>query len=381
MSDAAKKTSLLVENEPQIAPAKVFGSLDRGLFVRISVLSGMLVNLGYLILYSPWPRGWDAGTIAPIVGLAGYAGAFLALAAWRRLGFAAHLLVATMDFMFLSGLAAQDLRFFTLVLSPLVPSFTLLLLGYRSGIRWSICFLALGIALAALRSVRGVLAFDIAIFLGVLNISVFSAFYQKYIEDSELRIRAQIEEITRLSRTDPLTKLFNRRAFMQVLDKELARGERTTRRVAVMDIAAERQGLGNMGHASVLLFDVDDFKKVNDCHGHLAGDQVLRAIGELLLDGKLLRETDCAARFGGEEFIVLEPDTNAKGALLSAERIRKGVEALAFRDYEGRGFGVTISCGVSEALSREGSLEEIIGRADAALLAAKASGKNRCLER
>jgi diguanylate cyclase (GGDEF)-like protein len=124
---------------------------------------------------------------------------------------------------------------------------------------------------------------------------------------------------------------------------------------------------------ALVLVDVDDFKKVNDIHGHLAGDRVLRDVAATVLAS--CRETDTAARWGGEELALLLPAANGAAAQVVGEKIRAAIAALAV-EVDGRTIGATASFGVAEM--RPGlSAVELIARADAALYRAKRAGKNR----
>lgn len=166
----------------------------------------------------------------------------------------------------------------------------------------------------------------------------------------ELRLR-------QLSRTDELTGLFNRRYFMQRLVQELARYRRHGRA------------------ASVVLFDFDHFKRINDSHGHPAGDQVLVSVGKLLRDR--LRTSDVPARLGGEEFALLLPDTDLDEAIRVAEKIRRLVKEQQFASEGGYAFGVTITCGVSAFQGTEETVEAILHRADHNLYRGKRDGRDR----
>jgi two-component system cell cycle response regulator len=179
--------------------------------------------------------------------------------------------------------------------------------------------------------------------------------------------RAQMIESTRadkarfevLALTDPLTQTHNRRALMERLTSELER--------------ARRYAL----HLSVLMVDLDHFKLINDSYGHVVGDEVLRGVSRVLQ--REARAVDVVARFGGEEFLVVLPETGEEGAVALAERIRARVEETP--PVTGGEYGwlrVTVSIGVATVPSpRVNSPEELIAVADEALYRAKAQGRNR----
>ncbi|HJV67489.1 MAG TPA: diguanylate cyclase [Geomonas sp.] len=166
-------------------------------------------------------------------------------------------------------------------------------------------------------------------------------------------------ELEILARADGLTGLANRRHFDQVLAAELKRALRSRLEL------------------SLILCDIDFFKKYNDRYGHLAGDRCLLAVGELLQDS-FRRAGDLAARYGGEEFAVILPDTGVAKAAQLAERLRSGMAALAIPHAATGGLGVvTMSIGVAGGeLIREGSPAWLIGMADRALYASKEKGRN-----
>ncbi|MBM9512158.1 GGDEF domain-containing protein [Desulfogranum marinum] len=151
---------------------------------------------------------------------------------------------------------------------------------------------------------------------------------------------------------DHLTGLFVRDVFQAILVKEIEKVKRTG-----IDLC-------------LLMIDLDDFKKVNDNHGHIAGDEVLRQIGKTLLSH--IREMDVAARYGGEELAIIMPETSIETAANVAERLRSKIELLQF-DWG----SVTVSIGVSHADRDVNSAEKLIKAADEALYAAKEAGKNR----
>ena len=179
--------------------------------------------------------------------------------------------------------------------------------------------------------------------------------------------RAQVIETTRadnvrlehLATTDPLTGLLNRRALAERLTTEMERALRYDTSVAL------------------LLVDLDHFKRVNDTFGHLAGDGVLRVVSELLTEEA--RSTDLVGRYGGEEYLIVLPETDDVGARVLAERMRERVAGHAFRAWEdGRTLQVTASIGIATFPSeRIESVDDLVARADRALYRAKADGRDR----
>ena len=164
--------------------------------------------------------------------------------------------------------------------------------------------------------------------------------------------------IRRMAETDALTGAANRRAFMQYLDVVTDRARRDD------------------GEASVVMVDLDHFKRINDTHGHAAGDRVL--IETVRAIQACLRERDMLGRLGGEEFAVILPGAPDAAAIGAAERIRGAVEALRLTSDDGTPIPVTASLGVA-ALSPAGDLEtaeSLLQKADEALYAAKAGGRN-----
>jgi diguanylate cyclase (GGDEF)-like protein len=124
------------------------------------------------------------------------------------------------------------------------------------------------------------------------------------------------------------------------------------------------------------MFDIDDFKKVNDNYGHTIGDKVIQHISHLLTQS--LRETDCAGRYGGEEFSVVLAKTSANDALLFAERLRKKIEETALV-YENQSINVTVSIGICDIQAELENSGQWLNFADEALYSAKESGRNKCV--
>jgi two-component system cell cycle response regulator len=171
-----------------------------------------------------------------------------------------------------------------------------------------------------------------------------------------IRMVTLVEESQRLATEDALTRLMNRRAFVSAMKTEIERCSR-------YDL-----------ELSLLLFDVDHFKSINDRLGHGAGDSVLAALGSHLAEAT--RTTDLCARWGGEEFVVALTCTGEPSATLLAERLRASIAALRVTDADGAAIPVTASIGVT-SFARGDSLEALIARADQAMYAAKSSGRNR----
>lgn len=167
-----------------------------------------------------------------------------------------------------------------------------------------------------------------------------------------LRLRALNRELKRLAQTDMLTGLYNRTKLDELLRHEFERARRYGRPLALV------------------LLDIDRFKTVNDELGHLMGDKVLQAIARTALEN--IRLTDRLGRWGGEEFLVICPETTLAEALVAAERIRLGVAAAAFPS----GRKHSLSAGVA-ALTPEDSVDSLLQRADTALYQAKNSGRDR----
>lgn len=126
----------------------------------------------------------------------------------------------------------------------------------------------------------------------------------------------------------------------------------------------------------MLILDIDHFKRVNDEHGHAAGDVVLIAFAQVLRD--CVRESDLLCRFGGEEFVVLLPDTDSDGAAVLAERIRAAFMGQAI-PFEHKHLTNTVSIGVAETGGERADMDEMLRRADTALYAAKHAGRNRVI--
>ena len=178
---------------------------------------------------------------------------------------------------------------------------------------------------------------------------------QRALTASNAELERQRSDMEALATRDPLTGLLNRREWVRLTEQALLR--------------AQRQG----SPLSLLMVDLDHFKNVNDVHGHSAGDEVLRMVASTMAD--TVRQTDCLARFGGEEFVLLLPDTPAASALMLAERVRLRLAEAppAVPDVH-----VTASIGVATwAPGQEPSLQRLLQQADEAMYEAKRQGRNR----
>ncbi|WP_060507845.1 GGDEF domain-containing protein [Pseudomonas sp. NBRC 111124] len=174
-------------------------------------------------------------------------------------------------------------------------------------------------------------------------------------EQEALGYREHLEEQRQKALIDPLTGLPNRAAWTEQVDREMLDWQE------------------NGGHLAMAIFDLDHFKRINDSYGHLAGDKVLKIVADQLR--KRLRARDFIARFGGEEFVLLLPQTSPAAAAQVAEALRAAVEACPFH-FKGERVVITTSIGLSAFRSGERG-DQVLKRADAALYRAKDQGRNR----
>lgn len=173
---------------------------------------------------------------------------------------------------------------------------------------------------------------------------------------NKLQLKSANEQLEQLSQTDGLTQLHNRRHWQDCMEKEFDRYSR----------------YGDA--ASLVMIDIDNFKLINDKYGHPAGDKVIQHIAYLLKQA--LRETDCAGRYGGEEFGVVLSKTTAEDALNFTERLRKRIEESEIA-FENRLIKVTISIGINDLDSEIDNSSTWLSGADKALYLAKQQGRNQ----
>jgi len=197
-----------------------------------------------------------------------------------------------------------------------------------------------------------------AVEAAVVKILAANEKLQSRLAEAEQKIQNQADEIrTQQSEamTDCLTKLANRRAFDAALNKNLESFDK------------------DHNPFSLLIFDVDHFKKFNDTHGHQAGDEVLRNVGRTMTE--TVKTTDIPCRYGGEEFALVMPNTKIDSARIAAERVRKAIEAMKI-EFEGKTLTVTASIGVAEMMKGEDDTK-LVRRSDDCVYAAKAAGRNQ----
>lgn len=195
----------------------------------------------------------------------------------------------------------------------------------------------------------------LAVFIGPALIMFITCMLMAFVRRVAIEGFIAREQLNEMATTDSLTGLLNRRAFMPLIRQEQAR--------------AQRSGVP----FSVMLGDLDKFKRVNDTWGHEAGDDVLRQAAARLQQS--LREQDALCRWGGEEFLILLPETASEGAMTAAEKCRQQLAGYAI-DMQGTSHTQTISLGVATFNGIE-QIDQLISRADDALYKAKEKGRNR----
>ena len=171
------------------------------------------------------------------------------------------------------------------------------------------------------------------------------------------KLKEQEKALELLAATDPMTKLYNRRYFSKTSE-------------SLLDLAKR-----NKTDIAIIMIDIDYFKNVNDTYGHKIGDDVIKTLSNLLQ--KLSRKSDIVARWGGEEFVILLPETNIDGALVISEKIRQEVQKIKISISTTKEVNFTVSIGVSKIYLEDINIEPSINRADIALYEAKQSGRNK----
>lgn len=343
--------------------AGVYGFYDHQLEIKAGLFRVFLfVTAGLTLVFAFWDRLIDPLQAAETLGWRTAGSAWLALLGWRlkaaekcwqhdfRVWTLATLYAAFLCLVFsrlqdglLLGLPSFCLLLIVasllLVRSHLVPTLSSILL-----VSWVVSW-------AAGLPSRTVLSHQVMM-LTALSLVWLLAFLSEVAAQKQFALR---QEMTRLASLDPLTGCLNRRAGSALLEKESQRSRRYSRPL------------------SQILLDIDHFKLINDRYGHARGDQVLRHLAQLCRDQ--LRASDGLIRWGGEEFLVILPETSLPEAGQLAERLRSAVAEHPLGAPGGLQMAVTVSLGYAEAGPEE-SWEATLARADEALYQAKEAGRN-----
>lgn len=353
-NDLALRKVLLVENARRLRTIGVIGSLVNVFIIVHTGVDGLvspvnLIRIAWIIaalvyavlaslgIQGPEPQPW----LRPI---------FLG-AATLSLVFSALVTAAT------SSSAGYT---FVLIVNILLTATVLTMHPQETALIYTPCFITLALGLASGRPSALQNAGNLINIVAVTLFALSNAWFQWQAALRAHRfeevIKAQNHLLHQLSELDGLTGIANRRKLDQCLEG--------------LSSLAKRQAFG----IAVLMIDIDDFKGFNDSHGHLAGDEVLKAVATRIASS-VQRPQDCCGRYGGEEFMVVLAGVDAEGAGIVAERIRSSVEALRLGDLP----LVTVSIGISCVGSEHSpSTHEMVAMADEALFLAKARGKN-CL--
>lgn len=342
-------------------PSRIVRHADRWRYQRMlrrGVLVALLLHLCFIALFHVLGAG---AMVAVNLGSALLFGACLFLLRLGRLD--EVLALVTLEVMVHAWAAMQALgwdsgfHYYLFVLTPVAL--------FHIGWRWparvgyvaALCAVYLLIGATAPAAPAVAVGPEVLARLHAANVVATFAFIA-YLAHHYSEAVTEVEEQLRvLATTDPLTGLYNRRRILEIAESE-----------------RQRRGQQERG-LSVIMADVDGFKQVNDGLGHRAGDTVLRVLAQRLRG--LLRAQDAVARWGGEEFLFVLPETDLEGAVRVAEKIRATVAEQPV-SVDGRRLELRMSFGVSQIAPQE-SMESCLVRADRALLQAKEQGKNRVL--
>jgi diguanylate cyclase (GGDEF)-like protein len=239
------------------------------------------------------------------------------------------------------------------------------LTDYHKAFRSTLTVIVLLLAITLLQSsenifysqqIMAMLTFDIMFIFTYL----VSGYLSKNLHTNETLLKELLQQTQELSISDGLTGLYNQMHFFELINSETKKSQRL-----------------NLSF-TLIMFDVDHFKNYNDHNGHLHGSETLKGVAAIMK--KKFRTTDLLAKYGGDEFVIILPQTDKVGAYLAAERLRESVEKQVFPGAETQPLKkLTISIGLASYPEHGASDEEILNRADKALYFAKESGRNRTI--
>jgi diguanylate cyclase (GGDEF)-like protein len=208
--------------------------------------------------------------------------------------------------------------------------------------------------IVSLKKLATMIAFNVILLFAYL----ISAYLSRNLRENEQKLQELLEKFRELSVNDRLTDLYNQAHFFLLLNLQLERAKRYKNTF------------------SLIIFDVDNFKDYNDTNGHIAGSEALHKIGGLMK--KVFRSSDVLCRYGGDEYVVILPNSDKVGAFLGAERIRETVENAYFKGGRNQPLGkVTLSLGISSYPEHGTATKELLDKADKALYLAKNTGRNK----
>jgi len=249
-----------------------------------------------------------------------------------------------------------------------VPVAAFIMAGLWAGLRWGMVCLITVLAFYTLEAL-GISSFEgfettitdrlIDLCGAIFAVSIAICYSDRLKTRSLVQLEEAKAQLNFLASVDPLTNTFNRRHFLEVAERKVKRPHTKN------------------GQASFLFFDIDLFKKINDAHGHMVGDQILHGIAQLCM--KNLRPDDVMGRYGGEEFVILLPDTTSADAKNIAERIRLLIANTPIQTDFGL-ISTTISIGIANTENAQSiAIKQLLLKADRAMYRAKQTGRNRVI--
>jgi diguanylate cyclase (GGDEF)-like protein len=352
-------------------PSKLTGSYQDSL-INVTKAGTIITSIFFLIFAFAYLHGghpylavW-VNLIATLCSLLGY----VFITRYYRYRLTAHLVTFAIYFssagvMVISG----GIHSSSVIWQVFVPAAAFTMAGLRAGLRWggvSLMTVSVFYLLDSTELLNRLMRFEITTTDRVIDLAgailavSIAIWYSEFLKSRSL---VELEETkTKLkyhATIDPLTDIFNRRHFLELSEKMINRDPTSN------------------GHASFLLFDIDHFKKINDQYGHLIGDQVLHGIAQTCM--KNLRTDDILGRFGGEEFVILLPETKLDSAKNIAERLRLLVAETPVETEIGVIY-TTISIGVAtKGKASRLTIDQMLSRADRAMYQAKQAGRNRVI--